>query len=601
MLSLQGYLDLLNDGTYKSPVLIERWRKIYYGLSLHIDGVRPAYQDLRYPAKPWIYPASFAGAYYQEIFDVELLNRHPREKEEQRQLRLSQYRPFQKDPFLRVIQSIVGAIFQDSNYSIQIDNKDDNDYIWGENFEGKSLPDYFASKAKNIFEDPNGVFIIVPAEPYYATTTSLIQPKIFFIPSKDIIYIANDEIVFNILDYTWAVNNIGYFRFKKDIDIDKYIHVDEKHGGYYAHLTGSVPIMVAGGQWNTQGYFDSWLDAAKAWADEFVTNKSAEQMVNKDSSHPYKQFASDVCPSCEGRKQIQYCTYHKCPTDNGNCNCTASDADRNYALRYCENCGGTGTVSRNPGDHMEVPMDQMDKDAIKIHNPDMTVNEFHKKNNEDIFLALMRSLHLNYIDEAQSGTAKDKDMETRYQFYMAISNDWFERLIRGVIKQILSLRNVTTNNGITIPSPAEYIIMKPTQFAIKTADQILQELDTATKAKVPYYIRAKQTEDYVDRYYGGDEVMKRKTSIINKLDKYSVATNDEIAVSVLNGFGTQRQAQYHEALPLIIDEIIDNVGKEDFVNMPFERIKKMANGLFDAQYPKIPMISSQITEERVNV
>lgn len=590
MLNIQGYLDLLNDRSYKPPPFINRWRQVYYGMSIHIDGVLPRYKCLSSEGVYINYePPGFYGVWYQDIFDYILFSKHPREPEGTRQWRYSQYKPFQKDPFLRVIQTITGAIFQDAGYGITIDDAEDNDYIWGNNFEGKDLPGYLVSKAKNIFEDPNGVFITIPEQAYYETSTPRIEPKIYFVPSKDIIWHNKDEIVFNLNGYAWAVNGLVYLRYEKGDD-EQYTHVDEKYGGYYAHLTGKCPILVAGGIWNTQGHYDSWLDAAKAWADEFVGSKSAEQLINKEACHPFLIAANDECPDCTSG-QVPYCGV--CNHSVSECSCAEGNVYTNNRMLTCRSCGGTGVQSRTPGQWMLANKEDM-KEAgklIQVINFDVAANKHLYETNAALYINIMEALHLYSTRDAQSAVAKDKDMETRYQFILSISNDWFDRLITGWITQILSLRNVSTSNGVTKPNPGEFQITKPTQFAIKTAQDLLDELEASAKANIPDDIRKMQLEAYVDKQYGGNEVVKRKTGIINTLDSQAVALAADIAIKVLNNAISNRDWQFHEALPGILDEIIRENGKEWFCKAEFDKIENMVELKFNELKPIIPTIT----------
>lgn len=586
MLSIQGILNLLNDKNYKVPPFISKWRGVYYGMSLHTTGACPAFRILKEGANQgnsklikdfkggWIYPVNFYGWQYQQLFELYLLNRHPREPEETFQWRLSQYKPYTRTPFQKCMEVVSGAIFQDSNYSVVMEDKDDNDYIWGANFNNKTLIDYIKSNFQWICEDPNGVFVTIPAEPYYATTTSSIQPRVYFIPSKDIIALTDDEIIFNIRDIAWVVNNIGYFRFQKSNETGKYIHIDGDKGGFYAHLLGRIPMIMAGGIWNTQGFYDSWLNAAKAVADDFVTNKSSEQLVNKEVSHPFIIETSTDCPDCNPSGMISETCEITDETPNG------------IRLVRCPRCGGTHSISHNPGQRLIAPADDMDKKLVQIINPDVKVNDFHKENCQDIYKAIMEALHMNYIEQAQSGIAKDKDMETRYQFICNISDDIFDRIITGLLIDILSLRNVIVEEGNTKPAPSSFYITKPTQFQIKTAAQLLEEYKLLIESEMPDYVRRKHIEDYVDKQFGGDEVMKQKTSLINQMDVFAVTTEAEKQSRVLNGAASSRQYQFNSELPGILDNLIRLRGNEWFCNTKYADIKK----LVDEEFGKIPLI-----------
>lgn len=592
MLSLQGTIDLLNDRQFKIAETVVNWQKVYYGMSLHIAGILPQYKELRYGTWVNVRPFNWGCEAYQAIFETQLFSKHPREHEATRNWRLSQYKPFTKDPFQRCIQVTTGAIFQDSGYSITIQDKDDNDYIWGNNFHGKHLVGYLSDKFQNICEDPNGLFVTAPKRPRYETGNS-VEPEIWFISTKYIRFISNDEIIFEHNGYHWTINTIGYFRFTQD-DKGQFYHVDDAQGGYFMHALGRIPYHVAGGRWNTQGFYDSWLDAAKAIADEYVGAKSSEQLVNKEASHPFIIEAAEECAECDGTGKVRgACQTHGTTT----CDCSYE----NFYLASCDKCGGSGTISHNPADRLVVPKEDMANDLVKIVNPDVGVNEFHAKNNADMFNALLRALHLHYIDQAQSGVAKDKDMETRYQFIQSISNDLFDRLITGFIRDITALRHVRSINGVIQPYESEFVIVKPTQFQIKTSYDLLFELTEAQKAEVPSYQLEALVEDYVDKQFGGNEVLKRKTSIINQMDVLAVKTDADISLVLLNNGVDQRGYQLHYQLPKILDKLIRDKGNEWFLTASYDVIEADAMAIFNTIFR--PMLSMQpdTTIERVNV
>jgi hypothetical protein len=555
-------------------------------MSLHIAGACPSFFDYRFPTtidttqensplNRKVYPVNFYGMQYDLIFDTYLFNRHPRENDKTRNWRKSQYRPITKAPFQKAIEVTMGAIFQDSNYSIEIENKPDNDYIWGNNFNGLNLVNYFSSKFQTICEDPNGIFVCMPKQPWFETTTDEIEPDIIFINSKDIIYVTDDEIIFNRPNYIWNINNIGVFRYDID-DKGNYFHVDENNGGYYAHLLGYVPKMIAGGNWNTQGFYDSWLDKAKPIADDYISAKSAEQLVDKEASHPWIIAVNTDCPEC--------------PNSCGYIQVVCADCPTGFELKPCQTCHGSGEISRNPGEWMTVPQDLLGKGKmLEIVNPDTAINTYHHQKCQDLYQDLLSSLHLNYVEQAQSGVAKDKDMETRYQFINKISNDLFDRLIPLAIQNITSYRNVTVSNGVITPQTGAYTIVKPTQYQIKTSEDLLTDYDTSTKANVPAFVRVRQINDYVDKQFGGDLTMKRKTEIVTQLDFMSVLSSAEKQSMVIGGGASNRDWQFSSYLPSILDEIIRDHGKDWFEKSSFENLKSE----IDTRFAKIvPVVST---------
>jgi hypothetical protein len=589
MLSLNELVDIVNNDTYNKDLKYVRWREVYYGMSLHIDGVCPSFKDIRTGAM--IKPHGWCHLEYDLIFDAFLLNKYPREHEETRNWRKSVYKPFTRSPFIQCIQVITGAIFQDSGYGLTVNNKADNDYIWGNNFHGKNLVQYISESFQHIAADPNGVFVVVPKK--LPEGNEDVEPDIWFIHSKDIRHISDEEIVFQKEELFWAINTIGYFRFQKVEGTAQYAEMDGGNG-YYAHMTDKLPVFKAGGIWNGQKYWDSWFTNAKPLADEYISAASSAQLVNKEASHPFIIEASVECPGCGGEKKYQYCSRCNCDVSSGGCQCHDPE---NYALRNCETCKGVGTISHNPGDRLIAPSEDMDKDLIKIVNPNTAINEFHAKNNTELFNQLFRALYLNYIEQAQSGVAKDKDMEARYQFILRISNDLFDRLIPQILTHILLLRNVAPIGGQTRPAAPEFVIVKPTQFQIKTSFDLLEEYKIATESKIPAFQRQALLEDYTDKQFGGNDVLKKKTQIINALDILATMDIAEIESALLNGAATSREYQYHIHLPNILDKLVRQRGSEWFIATAIDVIEPLVGEQFNIIKP-LPM--QTIPEVRLN-
>lgn len=567
-------------------------------MSLHIDGACPRWQSLRAGYTRWIpgniewhVPAlGWYGWEYQVIFNDQLFSRHPREPEVTRQWRFSQYKPFTKDFFLQGISMCIGSIFQDSGYSITLSDKDDNDYIWGNNFEGKNLPGYIANSFKSVASDANGYYLVIPKEPA-AATTSRVRPDIWFIYSKHIIHHTKDEIVFKRDGLIWAVNRFGYWRWRWSEESKRHELVEPE--GYYPHMLGYVPIVVAGGIKNDQGFYDSWFVSTKALADEFVAVKSGEQMVRKEASHPYIIEASEECPDCDGGK-VQCCSV--CNKIGDGCQC---DTITPY-LQTCGTCHGSGEISHNPGERMIAPADQMQHDLVQIINPDVGINKLHSEDVAELEVKILKSLHLFVIDQAQSGKAKALDMQTRNQFVLSISNDLFDRVIPRLIETITGLRNVTVESGEVRPAAVEYTIIKPTQFDIKTSFDLLEEMKMVKETGMPSYIVGALQLDHADKQFGGDDVLKRKVELINQMDKLANKPVAEVSMILLNGGATNREYQFSTALPVILDTLAREQGQQWFLSSTYDVIKAAVDTIFSTTNPPIPTIDPNI-EVRENV
>lgn len=559
------YLNKTDKPSHISQA-IERWKDVYFGMSLHISGACPRFKDLRH--NRWVTPPYYFGEDYQYLFDTILFSRHPRENEETRWWRFSQYKPLTRAPFQQVIDVLAGSIFQDSQYTIELPNEDDLKFIWSNEFDGHDLIGWMANVClPNMMEDPNGIVVRMPTYKFDQQTGQKVDVSVFFVNSKDIVYpYDGNELMFYKDGYVYHINKLTIWRYSLDEKKKKYIIAPEDIDGYYSHMLNKVPFDIAGGIWNTQGFYDSYLMKAKPIADEYVSSYSSEQMVDKEASHPFITMVADECPECKGIGKVQI---------------DCEECTNGVDLVKCDTCYGKGTISHNPSERIVAPVAQMDKDLIKITNPDTGINKYHHDKNKEIFVSIMDALNLIRVDQAQSGTAKAIDQERLYQFLSKVSNHLFDKIIYGTISDIIAYRNVTVTNGQTQPANYEFSIQKPTQFQIKTATDLLEDYKSAKESGMPIYVRQKMMCDFVEKEYSGDPIMMKKSDIILQMDKLAVLSPDEILTKQTLGEITKQDAAFSLELPIILDNIIRDKGQKNFIKADYDTIDAWVNEIWE--------------------
>ena len=578
MLTLAEIEDIINDKPDKRDKLRKKWHDVYIGMSLHIDGVCPSFLDI---AGNRLYPSGWVNSDYDCVFDTYLLNKFPTEQQWVRDWRKSVYRAFTRAPFLQAISVVTGAIFQDNAYTLTVNNKNDSDYIWGNNFDGKDLIQYIVHRFQEIAEDPNGAIFVVPKQKWDEVTPSQrIEPDLWFIFSNDIIHFTKDELIFKKDGLIWVCTKEAIYRYYKPQKSKTYVNFDGAGGYYYTHSLGHVPAYHAGGIYNSQGYYDSWFVNAKPLADEHISSYSSLQFINKDATHPYVVEADASCPECNGVPSMQYCK--TCLNEAVGCSCGTMDG---WYLKNCQTCHGKGKVARNPGDRMIVPAEMMGNNLIQIINRDVSANQYLHEFQNDLYNQIFRALYLNYIEQAQSGVAKDKDMEARYQYISKVAGDLFDRLLFGIIGDILGYRNVAVSNGVIVPNTNGFVLVKPSEFNIQTAIELLEEYEKANISKMPPYQRAAILQRYNNKQFSGDELLNKKAYIINEIDIMNVLTDVEITNALLNGGATNRDYQLHLRLPNILNRIIRERGSQWFLTATFEAIETEINTIFNVMIP----------------
>lgn len=564
-MTTRDIINLLNGATSKQlKKLKKKWEDVYYSTSIHTDGACPRYKLLN--GNGYCEPRNYFGEKYQEIFNNRLFARHPREDDLTRQWRFAVYKPLTREPFLQLSELVLGTIFQDSNYSIAINNENDSKYILMQpSFEGYDLVGWMVNIGYGLMiNDPNGYFVRMPKYAYNERQSDN-SVQVYFVKSCDILHVSETDFIFKKDGYAYHIDKRTIWRYSYDPETREWYLNQKDATGYYSHLLDRLPIDRAGGQWNSQGFFESFYSKAIPIADEFVGSYSAEQLIDKEASHPYIQQAEEECGNCNGKGQLQM---------------PCEECELKYQLVSCGVCHGSGYTSINPGDRLNVPADQMKDDLIKIINHDVSQNTYLHKKNIDIKTQLLDSLNLLKTDEAQSGVAKTIDQAKLHNFIAKIANHLFDNIIFNSIKDIIAYRNIISVDGKVSPYEYEFSIIKPTQYQIKTSYDLLKEYGEADKANLPISARKQMYRDFMDRQYSGDAIIKKKTDLLDYYDVLLCVPESEKLIKLTNGEISKDDLTLSLRLPNILEKIIIDKGHEWFIKTPIRGFEAIIDAYF---------------------
>lgn len=537
VLSILNDKDALPNG-YRN--MRHHWSNVHISTSLHTLGACPKFQSLG-GLGGVVTPPAFYGEKYQERFDKILFSRHPREDNATRQWRFSQYKPLTREPFMQLSEMVLGSIFQDSNYGIQINNENDRNYIlYEKNFNGFDLIGWFISVGyNNMINDPNGYFVRMPKYAFYEKRK--LEIELLFVKSENIIYASDDVFIFQKGNNVFSIDHQVIWRYSYDSSEEVWYVDKQDQKGYYAHLLGRLPCDIAGGVLNTFGFYESFYCKAIPIADEFISSYSAEQLVDKEASHPYIQMTMEQCGQCKGTGAIQV---------------DCLDCIGGKELQSCGKCQGKGEISINPADRLNVPAEMMDRDLVRIINPNISINSYHHGKNKDIRDAIYDALHLLKISEAQSGFAKTIDQEKLHNMISKIGNHIFDNHIYTTIKDIIAYRNVVSINGKVSPYEYGFTIVKPKQYHIRTSQSLFAEYQAGLNAKLPIVARRQMFLDFMDKQYSGDAAISKKIQIIDYYDPLLCVTEEEKLNKLATGEIDRNQLINSSMLPFIIDTLI---------------------------------------------
>jgi hypothetical protein len=133
------------------------------------------------------------------------------------------------------------------------------------------------------------------------------------------------------------------------------------------------------------------------------------------------------------------------------------------------------------------------------------------------------ALHLNVIDEAQSGVAKIIDREDSFAQLTKISNNIFDEIIYKSLVYIESYRNVT--------NPQAPNIIKPISFSMKTEWDLMQEIINLTDRNAPVSFLIETTKDLARKRFSGNKAVSRLVEVLVSYDPiYTISSKDKISM-----------------------------------------------------------------------
>lgn len=489
-------IEILNSelGSIKKPKHFDQWKKVRETMFVHTRGKNPG-----------------------RI----LTDRRPNEDPDVQKYRLSIYEPITKGSINRAIDKLY-RIFISANYSIDV-SPELYDYLNQTKFSGQYFYNFIQKYVvRRMIEDPNGWLVWIPYGEGLTNPSVKVDVEPVVIGSNQIKYVDEDVITWIDDDETSEVLENGKKKMSGEVyytlteyGFYKHVQIGNKQDKrfelvpIYLHNMDMLPGVVLGGDLTDEDYFESYFSAFVPFANEAIRQYSDWQGVMTTSAFPYREEQSETCSAPGCRDGFVY--------DN--------DLGDN---RACRSCKGTGKViSRSPyGVFMRAPSNVIDgqtngsEPMIRFVSPPVDIINYSGEAWQILLKKAEEALHLNWIDESQSGVAKMIDREDSFAQLTKINNNVFDELIYNSLKFIEKYRNVS--------NPMDPMIVKPISFSMKTEEDLISEINMLTDKNAPVAFLVETTKDLAKKRFSGNKVISRMVEILVTYDPiYHVNTKDK--------------------------------------------------------------------------
>lgn len=497
-------------------------------VQIHSTGARPAFRLNNRQHEPETYKAKF-----DDLFRYRLLNRHPNENEEHYNWRLSVYAPIGKELFDRFLEMCRGAILQPNNYSFSGDEKTQelvNDgMIYRAAYDGIEF----------VLNNPCGYMAVIESEHREKNQSESMLPKIIYIKSEDILQIDDESVCFQYGKKIVYINS--ELQIIDEIKNPKPIQT--------VHNFGVMPF------WSVDS---SFTQPFVIWAENLVRNMNDDEAMTKHYSYPSKQMVLPECKTCIG----QGFTVTKDPESP------------KQIKEVCTDCGGSGIMSINPGQHHVFSEEKLIKfggnmpEMAKFITPDVGIPQYHLDRWQVFYERAEKALFLSKkINATESGDAKKEDRKDQYYFLMAISNFVFENIKHG-----LRFVSAYLNYQAGKYTPQDFVLIAPKQFDLMTDSDLVNEFTTIQTKTDDNNLLSEMCFAVNAKIFRDDPIQTKINDVLYYADPLYGVSGVALRTKLLSGVYDNADKAIHEKGYLILKNYAREIGQEAFVLMDTDKL-----------------------------
>ncbi len=527
--------------------------------------------------------------------------RFPSEREVYRKYREENFQPITRASVLRGLAALY-RIFTGANHSIHY-NAPLDEYMEKAKFEGLTFPQYiFKTFITNSVCDPNGWLVTVPKKPENSNDRAEIE--LICVPSSALIITPkshagifafqhkNAEKIMQYKGETYQVKS-SYYIITKEWYY-KYVQVSRKGKEkrllipYYKNYCGEITAVKNGGitamkknELEQISYQISYFAHAVPYLNEARIDHTLHQVNKVLNGSPKLVIGGTECSNCHGQPVIgqEWCDKEQC----------------NKQI-FCDKCGGFGfTKPESQFDAIEVlpPVNEALGQSYKFVYDYITVPianlEHLGKEAEKNIQKADEVLLLRFVQEAQSGVAKEIDREEKYSSFYSISDYIFDTVMQRLLTWIDCLRHRGRAVG--------FQIHKPISFQIKTEIMLWEELCEKLTKNAPQGDIIATYLDYITKRYPTNKKMQKIEKICIYYEPHYIHTitqrqqlqasenidkNANIRATRVNG---------------IVRLICEDLGDQQFLDASFSQIKKRIDELMKEYMPS-EQVNGELTTEQ---
>lgn len=521
--------------------------------------------------------------------------RRPYEPEDVKAYRVKSFRAITKSAMTQAV-NMLQRLFSKSAVDIQWP-EGATEYLDGKNFDDCDFLGYINKfVVRRMVEDANG--LLIWWADYPGADNVRAEPQPILLLSEDILHLTNDVLCFLSDEKSPILRRDGKGRYTSVLEGEVFYIVTAR--GYYkrvqygeaskglfrietglAHNLGYLPYIVLGGEevirakrksLKPERWLASFLEPCTQFGDEALAQFSDWQAVMVTSAHPMREIETIKC-TADGC--VKGYTYTGTGKDEKKRACSACrgqgeivpDSPYGFIRRKEKRAGFADTGKADP-----IP-------AVRFVHPDPAILERIELAWRELIKDMKDSLHLLFVEEAQSGKAKEIDREDKVSTLDRIGQQVFDVIVGNSLEIVLQLMNY----------PAEYSITLPPTFKIRSEQDLRDEIKELSSPGVQPLYRGMAMGEMIRKRYPSDGYAAKSIEVIGYYDLVWGYTAQEKA-SLVAGMAINEEIVQRSVL---VDGMLRRMAMEQgeaFLKKSAPDLAKELGALIDAQMSKEPIV-----------
>lgn len=449
---------------------------------------------------------------------------------------------------------------------------------------------------KRMIEDPNGFLICVPTGKGINDSSVKVNPQPKLVLSSQYHYSDQNIFIWEDLEKTplknsdnktvlegrrfYALTKTEYWTIYQSGSMADPTWLSEL---IYTHNIDAFPVIIFGGEKNTDGYYESFFKPYLAFGDEAVAVFSDWQAQMVQNMHPIREeFMTE-------------------------CLLTSVDKTSNNIDDKEEQFSGSGSqkfkltsLGKSPFGTIQrpIPVPGLNTEQLEANIPTIRFIsppvEHAKYSGESWQLLIEKAEQALNIDMTvgvdQSGKAKQLDKESQYSMISKIGTKLFDNAILGYLKFVDCYLNRVSFSKSSVS------INKPSTFWVKNELDLIHEISTLKTNNAPSFFMAEATNELSKKRFNGNPVNQKVFDFVSLYDPFFIYTSDEKQSLLLSGGMEKKDFIASLRMYSILQQIVFESTADAFLKMDMSKIKEEFDKRLLAYLPQItPMFNTDGT------